>query len=264
MVYSPHPRDLIVIMNDNPAPQMTVVTGLQFWLDADNYNSLTINGGTQMVTSVANSLEGGSGTLGNGSSGPLYDADGLNGKPTLTFNGGTNKALFNYNWAFSFSTFTCYMVREVTGTNSEAQNLVNIYDSYRYFNTLYTVDTVSDKETLLVKFSSGSDDRIISPIVSGPVVACITTEPAGATPSFKIGRLVVGSEIGEHGVYSGDGVMPTYDMSSANLRFYVGRASGSYGYFKGHISELLFYNRELTAPEHAVVKAYLKAKWGIS
>lgn len=264
MVYSPHPRDLIVMMTEDPIPQMTVVTGLQFWLDADNYDSLTINGGTQMVTSVANSLEGGSGTLGNASSGPLYEPEGLNGMPTLTFNGGTNKALFNYDWAFSFSEHTCYIVREVTGTNSEAQNIINIYDNYRYFNTFYTIDTTTDKETFLLENSSGHDDRVITPIIDGPSIACVGTQPQGATPSLKMGRLVVDDTTGEHDAYSGDGHAPTYDMSSANLRFYVGRASGSYGYFMGHISELLFYNRELTPAEHTVVKSYLKAKWGIS
>jgi hypothetical protein len=264
MVYSPHPRDLIVMMGDIGPPEMTVVTGLQFWLDADNYDSLTINGGTQMVTSVANSVEGGSGTLGNASSGPLYEPEGLNGKPTLTFNSGTNKALYNYNWSFSFSLFTCYIVRQVTGTSSEGQYVVNIYDNTRLFNTYYSISTVTDKEVLYYNNLFGADERVITPRINGPAIACIGTQPMGEAPTLKIGKLVVDSTVSEHGTYSGDGSAPTYDMSSANLRFYVGRASGSYGYLKGHISELLFYSRELTNPEHTIVKAYLKAKWGIS
>ena len=226
----------------NPA----LISGLQLWLDADDSETITLNGGTvsQWDDKSGNGYHVSQGTASNQ---PTYQSSVLNSKSVVRFDGvndglintvdtpvgsSTNRTVFVvFNWNGSGGTIDYALVLGYLGAAS---------------GTVFGIS-----EEIAVRVNSGS--RVWN--ASANSTHAIVTIMLDGTSTTDLSAWKNGSSLG----------VSTTSTQTINTAAGIGvgrRFDGNYLY--GDIAEIIVYNSALSTSDRESVESYLSTKWGIS
>jgi hypothetical protein len=247
-----------------------------FWLDASDSSTLTLSG-SNVTTWADKSGNSRNFTQGTSSNGPVYNATGLMGKPTLEFdgNGSTGKWLdFGSSgfplFATSSSPVTLFGVVEfnnptfqqfwLTWNKSAAPSCTNfecgIYDQGGTGGSLV--------HGIHAGCSYGFRGGF--PGIKGSYVITLQLKATGTAPANTLLR-INGSECTPlssfAAAYPSAGSYPTTNGTVRIGARKDGDASTTESTFNGAISEVILYKSELSAANIASVENYLINKWSI-
>ncbi len=202
------------------------------WLDAKDASTISLNGST--VSQWSDKSGGGNNvTQGTASNQPTYQATGLNGKPTLVFDGNlTSLYLSAFSKPFTSQPITVFCVVQFGATLVTSQNVFDsatrfifgVDATYAGTSLSYTASTVNTphQHSLIYNNTSSINRRDGIQVASGTV-------GANAPSDMRIGGRF-------------DGVNHNYNLN-------------------GKLSELIFYDRLLPTSEIEQVESYLDRKW---
>lgn len=238
-------------------PQM--IPGLQLWLDAST-PMFTTSSGTTRVTNSGDSIGWIGDQSGNGrhptvsSTKPTYDPTGMNGYPTINFNG-----------------------------NSYLQTGSILDTSYNTACTIFVVAKATGLAANKVFFSTGSDRLYLARNGAAKTTGYVSNQ---ITPTSN--SLAYTADLGiEVFVYNGSGYRYSYDRNfagmgantsttggtslvtaSGNLNLTgavtVGALSAGSFTWPGQISEVLVWNVALSNEQVRKITEYLAVKWGFA
>ena len=239
------------------------VGGLKLWLDAASPQSLyTDSARTTLVAANNDPVGAWSDISGNGyhatqatsSKRPLYKTSGLNGTPCLQFDG-TDDSMSTPSIDMS-STQVCtvfivaniannsaYFLEFSPSTNSNAGAFL-LYTFADYAITFINGNVGTAEHRVYNTGTLSTAHAFRSEIDFSKVSSEPTTYRDGTTET---------------------GVRPTDGNNSGNLgnySLYIGGRNNASNFLNGTISDILLYNRALTAGEKSTIQAYLKAKRG--
>jgi len=231
------------------------ISGLQLWLDATDAGSLTFNGGT---VSQANDKSGNGRHFrqGTGANQPSYVAAGMNGRPALQFTSSVaNRMDSTATIADVFGTPTTSpqstifaVMRNVAGvqnaafgSNGDPNGRLNFLLRFNPTNSL--IDVVN-----------ATDGRLFSPVTQA------VSEAAGIHVVFRSGAT---QTVRTNGAQAVTTASATSNFSTTTATIQVGKCLSSLG-SEGVFSELIFYNRALTATEIGIIEQYLGSKYGVT
>ena len=233
------------------------ITGLNLWLETtldDSVISAT-NGNTPEngdLNSAWNDINNqdlikNNATQGTTLNQPTYVLNGINGLPTLNFNGTSN--LLNVgSGIISGPEFTVITVLKRSASTSSA------------------ILGPTSTSGVSLGYGGGSTVAIVfnSNGGSGSSIATYTV-PAYSTPSPVIMSFTENSSSTStfylNGAIQGPSVI---GMPYARPASYTVGRSFTYGYFQGNLAEMIIFNRVLKASERANIENYLAIKWGIT
>ena len=176
---------------------------------------------------------------------PLYVADGLNGKPTLRFNG-KNQYLKLTATPLSDQSFTMVTVATDTSVNEGHRELISNWNSRgRSVNSLFLGSTRGGVIRLSDNFANGG--TLLNrgqPFILGAINA------ADSAVTFQNGGKLAQAPPLTERVLAGPWVIGTQ-----------GNINGEY--WLGDISEILIYDRALSEPELRQIWGYLSHKYNI-
>ena len=176
---------------------------------------------------------------------PLYVADGLNGKPTLRFNG-KNQYLKLTSAPLSDQSFTMVTVATDTSVNEGHRELISNWNSRgRSVNSLFLGSTRGGVIRLSDNFANGG--TLLNrgqPFILGAINA------ADSAVTFQNGGKLAQAPPLTERVLAGPWVIGTQ-----------GNINGEY--WLGDISEILIYDRALSEPELRQIWGYLSHKYNI-
>jgi type II secretory pathway pseudopilin PulG len=260
--------------------QSSIVSGLDglvYWLDAtaeniytNSSNSNKISDGERVKT-IRDNNPGTNLTFSEASSGigPKYITNGINGLPSLYFNGSGDCLSAPNSFKLDPINFTFFIVTKSTGDQAVNGTIVTLYNNvnsgssggFRFFQ--YTTGTPAISYWTL-RFppswpgSNGSANQITR---NAPTILTVThsEQPVTSAPTTKLyqkGNLVFNDTSALHLVNS--------NMSTTDYIYLGCRMSGSLEqFYNGHISEIILYNQELTASDRTEVEKYLMKKYNI-
>jgi len=225
------------------------VAGLELWLDASDIN----NGGAQPADGASlttwsdksgQNRDAGSGT------GVTFDADGLDGFPTISFAGGTDNGFAATPngpapGTGAYSVFTVFQTTAETGWlffNAESNTGIR-----------YGIGQHSPLGTL------GVDEQINNLDVSVPGTTLVND---GAVHVGFLHRELDGgtTDLGVDGTVEGS-FGENRDLHTASANYIGSRQTGFGGEYAGDISEVLYYVGEVSDTERGDIQDYLTAKW---
>lgn len=239
--------NLILLMDDRTfAP--TDLSGLILWLDASETSSLTLSG-SNVTTWADLSGEGNDATQSDANKKPVYNATGLNSKPTVNFQFGADGSTADVlelpdllTGLTSGEIFFVLKAQADPGGSGSQGNLLNfdgigsaVYypfiDGNAYLNFLSNARKSTGNPTLALTTAHILDMRS---------AANSWTADINITQHYTTGTNTVATTATPY--LGGYGTANTFD---------------------GYISEVLLFNRALTAAERTQIKNYLKAKWSL-
>jgi len=197
---------------------------------------------------------------------PALVATGLNGRPTLRFNGINDVLMLNSGVDLSSGGLSIFIV---------ARNAVN-----RNYNGLFRVAPAVGAYLSQLELywqasgSTGSGNAVYvanrlasnsSPYYSGSLLASNAGPAVPAPYIFSVSATGSGSRglaLNGTAVGSGSGSFLPATANSAWIGVGVGGLSNIY--HQGDISEVIIYNREVTAAEQGQIETYLSNKYGIT
>lgn len=225
------------------------INGLAIWLEASDAGSFLSNeaaDGNNLTTwydrnpqsSTKNNV-----TRGTSNSNIAYESSGINGLPSVYFNGVAD-ATSVFTGAFIPSlnnSFTAFVVYDniLSGSQTIIANGLGGGNGWGYQN--YT----SKRDFVLY----GNFDYVGSAPTSDPEIATIMYN--NTNMSLFINGV---SDLSTTG---------TMNTSTAAGLFYVGSIGGGTNAYKGLIGEIIMFNRPLSTRDIKIVEQYLSAKWGI-
>jgi len=231
--------------------QVSSLSGLSLWLKADAGVSI---GGGNHVNTWADQSSNGNNAVGPTMKKPVYVANGINGKPTMTFNGSTELFTINDSNSLDITSGSVYIVMQRVGNgagndviflkNANSSSGSSVYaivlfngnpwivglDKGNGYGDNSTNFNVADNNPHIIgyRFDTNSllahQDNLVSSNLGG-----------GSIPS-TIGTLQIGG----------------YNASFNTEE-----------YFNGKISEVIIFNRYLSDSEHASIVGYLNNKYSI-
>lgn len=232
------------------------------WLDAADASTITTVGG---VVSQWNDKSGNGRHLSQitAASRPAYQATGLNGLPTLQFDGG-NDFLQNTSFSFGNSAFTFYCVMQSSVPSGGAGSLFiasPVPSNVSQLSELVYVNGIGGYQTISLK-SPAIDSSYIEPQIGASTTHLTTAQIISA--GYDGG----GSSPSNH-VFSVNGSALTSTTSGAaayysEVGFSIGmRPLQSSVQFNGKISEIVFCASLLSSTTRQQVEGYLAWKWGL-
>jgi hypothetical protein len=227
------------------------VSGLQLWLDANVYSSITFSG-SDITQWDDQSGYGRNATPNNTSGGyPQYTSTGVNSKPSIVFADNISMKS-TVPTGTTPSAVTIFLVFERTGSGLGGYTMIcdrtevpnpspfEMFNDARYrgnntsqsdsFNASFNFETSSDATNIYI-MNCKSDTW---------------QEWANATVSIN--------DTTTSGLFGDDNCSSVYIAS---------RSDNSMG-FTGNLAEIVLYNRILTNTERQNVEQYLKTKWGFT
>jgi hypothetical protein len=233
------------------------IAGLQLWADATVTSSLSFNGTTiqKMEDLSGNGRDFVQDTAGNQ---PTYGSTTMNGRPGLSFSGFSGSMLSSATIADVFGTpttspqMTAFSVmRCLAGGNSA---------------TFGSDVSANGRFALCVRFPAlPNSDSLLDIIASGGTTGRqtfpVSQSDAEAAAIYRVSRSGGAQSAHRNGAQQASGTMTNnFTATTAGISF--GRAIdiGSAAVF----SELLFYNRALSAAEASAVERYLARKYGLT
>ena len=208
-------------------------SSLALWLDADDFSTITLNGSTvsQWGDKSGNGRHASQGTAVNQ---PTYTANGLNGKPVLTFNG--NAFFTNIN--VSLPQFSVSLVETAT------QNTAIIYYPVGFGSGGISVGGTNFSQ----KFAINGTNSLTS--TENSVLNAPTILSGG---SNNLGRQI-----------AINGNAPATDATAQSItQITIGRRSDAFWPFFGSISEVIFSSSLLSITDFQKLGGYLAHKRGL-
>lgn len=218
--------------------------GLMFWLRGDSGVCFTSSKVSQWID-LSGKYDA---TNPSSSNRPTFTADGLLGRPGISFDA-TNQQYLTFNYP-AFSDFTqglslFEVIKPVQ--NSSVRPRVSFFDN----SVLYLIEStkLADHSQQYMVVNNGPFSQLTSSAgaVQGSVVQLFETlskAPSGSI--FRNGGLLVQNTT----------INPTVIARYGNLAY---RA----GYYDGLMGEVLLYNQLLTDSQRMVVEAYLMGRYGL-
>jgi hypothetical protein len=238
------------------------IAGLALWLDATKTSSMLFNNNNNPPTvSQWDDLSGNGyhATQDTDNNRPTYQATGMNGRPGLQFTTSpSNLLLSSATIADVFGTPTTSIqatifsvMRCVAGGNSATFGS-DVSANGRFVLSL-RLAVIANSDTLV--------DIVASGATTGRQTVQVSQQDAEAAALFRILRAGGPQSLHRNGSQLASSTM-TNAFSVTTAKISIGKAIGvgSAGVF----SELLFYNRDLSATEVSAVERYLASKYGLT
>ena len=234
--------------------QPNSIPGITLWVDAAATNTLTL--GDSNTVSAWQDLTGNT-NLTSASNYPTYSATGLNGKPTISFAGTTGQYLSNLSPPSLYSSLSGFSYFIVLKKNTPDINSYSVpFSIFGNFTTYFGA---------------------INTVVYNPFFANGSYNSTGSNGRSYIDnfiillRITISSGILTLTIYSSYNnttpftfTVPYNAGTAGSQKIYVGTSGVSNNdNFKGLISEILFYNSNLTFYQIQQIEGYMAWKWGI-
>ena len=239
------------------APELTVTTDLIVHLDA---STLTLTNGDPVSTWEDQSPVGTNDATQTGTNRPTYIASGLNGLPTVRFDGTTTNDYMVMPSGFSTWTagWTWFLVAQPAATPINNEKFLSFSSGGSRVIACGRDGTTSAG----ILFSYNSSDAVryfyssagLSPASTGAVYSF--HNPAGTADAAVSGEMRKGNV----SFGTGDTYIPPVVTRSDN---FIGVSWFGPEHYNGDFSEILVYNRALTEGEITSVYAYLNDKYGL-
>ena len=247
------------------------------WLDANDASTITLNGSTvsQWNDKSGNERHAAQATAANQ---PTYTANGLNGKPVLTFDGlndfltaGTTSSFnFFHNGQESAAVAVCRFGN--TGSDPDANYSLFTNGGGASGDTgidMSFEDRSPNNNALSVSVSrsvpgsfpvSSFVDNIITP--GQWIIPSIRMDADNSTPANRaIGNVNGGANI------TGNTSSVSPALGNASFPMHIGSGVFSYGFYSyllGAVSEIIFINSALSTTDRQRIEGYLAHKWGLT
>ncbi len=247
---------LTVVPTPSLAATLPVMDGLLARFESDA--GLQLNG-SQVIAweDQATGLGGANNatnTGGNGT-GPTLTANGINGFPTLNFNGSTQYLQIGGNAAFDTDTFTWIIVTQYTRNTASTQTLLNSAYSTgagAASNELWGTETGKGDPLAYAHSASGSSNISAGFGSNNPMVLSGVWGSDDTLTQWINGRRSL--------TQTGADANP-----SGHLATQIGKpADISTSFFSGNISEILIYDRSLSGVERQQVESFLGDKYNVA
>jgi PKD domain/SprB repeat len=226
-----------------------VSSGLQVWLKGDAGTSTTIDG---QFLSYWNdqSGNGNNATQATGSAQPKYIKRALNGNPAMEGNNGTRYLNVNLN-SIDNNAFTVISVVK-RASSSANQYFIGIQQASP--SPGFHMGYVNNTTLRYANYGNTLNQTVgaYSATTEGPRIVI-----GECNTSFNKGLTEVNNGVASS---SSNGNILHYTQGAMGN---IGRGFGSSG-FQGYISEVIVYNRTLTALEKRQIQTYLSIKYGLS
>jgi prepilin-type N-terminal cleavage/methylation domain-containing protein len=236
----------------------TYIWGIQLWLDADATDTITKDGSNKVSQWNDRSGNENHATQWTSNEQPTYLSEGINYKPTLRFDGNSDWLAANGVADTFNSDFTMYLVSElaswftlipveVAAQRSAADGTAGVKSPQ--YNTNGTAVSI------VWNLQNTSDDNDWREV---PLIYEMSTNYTELTSSFRFN----GSA---NTRWDRTVTQPsTVDLFSIGQEFDGVPLSVPSNFYRGDISEVIIYNKILTASEKNKVNAYLGKKWWIN
>ena len=232
------------VIGQNKYGDIIPLTGMRLWLKADSLSYLADNdkvsfwkdqslvGNTARQTSIADQ--------------PVYQTAGINGKPSVTFNGSSCLVTAASD---TFTDHTVFAVFKDDGTRQSYERIVD----HEYTNGFWLGRDNGTADTWLSGIKNPSPPYGITASLTDSAAHILTSRRAGTN----------------HTLY-GDGTLASSETVTAGSTgsaaigigcWYNGNGSQRFG---GSISEVLVYGSALSAADRARVERYLGSKYTIT
>lgn len=227
------------------------MTNLQNWYEAD---SGVVESSSKVSQWTDKSVNGRNATQSNASYKPTYSATGLNGKPTIIFDGTTNGIMMNFTGGGSALTewTACFVLYQVIKTTLLQELLMT---SGTWATGKIAFQTQINARNVLIHLNP------TDPTVSGyswtdntPYLYIVTGKASGGVTTMR---------------YYINGVTYNTATSSTSTTNFGSVNMGGWDQdltrtLNGGISAILLYSSELTTDQRLQTQSYLASKWGIS
>ena len=231
---------------------LPVTAGLLFWVRAD---TLALQNGAQIATWADESGSGLDLVQPDDIAWPIYTATGMGGKPGVSFDGAMQWMRTAQNFPLTgdpgFTVFTVIRLPDVLGGSPVAWIWGDANEPYAASGLItkgaawsWVTGFNKDANTVPNSFQS---------LVAKPAIVSVTRSPGAVGQTTQI------AYNGGPQPVTGDGFAP----SILGGFFYLGAWSGAQA-MNAVISEVVVYERTLSAQEHAQVSCALAARWGIT
>jgi len=248
-------------------------SGLSLWLKADA--GVTLSGAN--VTAWADQSGNGfnaSGNVAGGGVNPAFESNVKNGKPALLFGTGNTATILRtapttFGNSGEFTIFTAHQYNNINNTWAE---LISKGDLASSEGTEFSIAARHISSSAPTQSSFGVMGVVegeegleynwnylfADPASTNWSLICATQSIENDSQKYHInGSLVSSSE-------------SVVEVNPTNISIGIGNGGDdstprapSNGGFSGYISEIIFYNREVTTPERQQVEAYLNTKYAI-
>lgn len=236
------------------ADNLPVTAGLLLRLEADA-GVTTINGRVSAWEDQALALGGANDATNTGGTGPVLVANGINGLPTLNFDGSNEFLQVAGNVAFDIDTFTWIIVTQYTRNTASTQTLLNsAYSTGAGTSSgeLWGTKTGKGDPFAYARNISGSSDSSGGLGLDTPVILSAVWAGDDTLTQWISGK--------KNTTRTGLDAAPSGHVSTQ-----IGKpANVSSSFFNGNISEVLIYDRALSGAERQQVEVFLGDKYGIS
>jgi hypothetical protein len=218
------------------------ISGLQLWLDADDSETITLNGSTvsQWNDKSGNGYNVSQGTASNQ---PTYTASALNSKNVVRFDGNDELTNGSATVVGGSTNRTVFVVLNSTaGTIAYGVTLGDSTSTGQSFGV---------SRELAVRVNSGN--RVWSTAVDAThAIVTIVLDGTSTTDlsAWKNGSSLTTSSTGTQTINTATGIIVGNGPSGGNLN--------------GDVAEIIVYNSALSTSDRQSVESYLSTKWGIS
>ena len=184
---------------------------------------------------------------------PVYVASGINGMPSLAFDG--KAVMAGRDLAFSkklFNESTVFVVGNETPTTITGDILFS--GAYHERSPVWTLRPTFAKASMFA-FDTEIGALAVRKVESGPTIWAAGGSVTSASRDFRKTGSLVASGAGPSSVASG-----SYPLAVGGM--YQSGAAASY-FYRGQIGEIVIYDRDLTTAETTEIEGYLACKWGL-
>lgn len=215
------------------------ISNLQIWVDATDPNNTGIAPSNGASITTWKDKSGGSRDLTSTGTTPTYNTSGLGASLPAVYYPGNGAHLSSY---VNSGAYTIAYVARLEGTQN-----ARVLGDYSGGNILF-----------------GYWGNYMKSLYLNGSPSAYNSSPAVAATTAKTNYLFVRTSGGAFKYYDNGTLLSSYGTSDgSSFKLEVGCGSGVLGECsKVYVSELIVYNRDLTAGEIAVINAYLTSKWG--
>lgn len=237
------------------------------WLDAADYGTFTFSSGTSISTW---GNKGSASIATAGTTKPVYNATGLNNLPSVQFTGNTGVSDSSYfqgsmtggaiNTGAYVHAFTVCIVTNKAGLPTQYARILSLGRNGigDVATTTTTLAFGRNQSTNPIYVSRNSADVLLSSSFGTPLIAESYSEPNRTYMAIN------GSPIPPSSASSSTVANFNIDKYSIGLDVaYPGAGSGTFTFFEGFVSEMLYYKDQMTLAQICTVEGYLAWKWGL-
>ena len=238
------------------------------WLDAADYGTFQFTSGT----SIGTWRNKGSATDATaGATKPVYNATGLNNLPSVQFTGNTGVSDSSYiqgtmsgaaiNTGAYLHAFIVCSVTNKAGTPTQYSRILSLarngVSDVVEPTTCLAFGRNQSSQAIYTNRNTGDNFPNPSPFGT-PLIAEVYNEPSNCYIALN------GSPIPPPRVATGTTANFNIDKYSIGIEAsYPGAGSGTFTFFEGFVSEVLYYKDQMSLAQICTVEGYLAWKWGL-